>query len=513
MKNYFNLLFSVILLVLFSCREEILESQNEHTHNHENTSYLKNHTQYFDFVAHTNLNFSPTLSIEVKGNNTLILDTIITNNFFVNVEDIMFTANKSNQPTSYSFYIAPKESKGDVFHNLVFMKKKTGGWIYRLLKYTPNENSKPNHFQGSIEELFDSEKVSDKTNSNKITCYYQILSSGGTCSSGHKTLSDCGGNVNCCANCWMIYQTAMLNCDQEGLEYPSDGGGFGINDGGGFPTGGSTLIFALDANYRTKFNTLSQEIKLHLVQTYESNLDIVFSNWSIDFFVQNPTTTWEQFQSWFLNPDADQNILNEVRSYLTETGYALPTYNINSYPGKEDNMPFEWWNDENWMKNNIRIDANKPNEAPNSTELILFSLYKYQAVFHIKNSNNALSTANQLANSGKYTHIHNGKADAFRHTFWNALDSADFGKKITLLFTTAHEVGSSNHPLETQMDLHNNEQGASLGINYGTFTPANTIKDAVISMIDSTSSIWYLTPLADHDGNNILSTTQIKPTN
>lgn len=141
-------------------------------------------------------------------------------------------------------------------------------------------------------------------------------------------------------------------------------------------------------------------------------------------------------------------------------------------------------------KNNIRMDGNKPNEEPNSTELMLFSAFPLQASFHVKNSNNALAVANQLVASGKYSHIHNGKADAFRHTFWNALDSSDFGKKITLLFTTAHEIGSTNHPLETQMDIHNNEQGAQLGTNYSTFTSATTIKDAVITMMDSTSNIW-----------------------
>ena len=237
------------------------------------------------------------------------------------------------------------------------------------------------------------------------------------------------------------------------------------------------------------------------------------TKFALQFFAQNPTTTWQQFQNWFLNSNVDVNILNDVKNYITENNYTIPVYNSISYPGKQDGMPFEWWKDNTWIKNNIRIDENNPNEEPNSTELMLFGVYPLQASFHIKNSKNALNLANQLVTNGKYSHIHNGKADAFRHTFWNALDSADFGKKITLLFTKAHEVGSSNHPLETEMDLHNNEQGAQLGTNYSTFTSSNTIKDAVINMMDNSSNIWYLSPLADHDGNNILSNTQIKPTN
>lgn len=239
-----------------------------------------------------------------------------------------------------------------------------------------------------------------------------------------------------------------------------------------------------------------------------------FASFILQFLITNPDTTWLQFESWFLNPEVDSDILNEVKNYITETGYALPTYTVNNFPGKDDGMPFEWWKDNNWIKNNIRLDELRPDEEPNSTEKMLFVAFPTQAAFHIKNSKTALNTVNQLVSDGTFTGIHNGKADAFRHTFWNALDSSDFGKTITLLFTSAHEKDSGNHPLETQMDLHNNTQGAQLGANYSTFTAASTIKNAVIEMMQNSNNIWYLTPLywnASHTQQDVIITTGSLP--
>lgn len=63
------------------------------------------------------------------------------------------------------------------------------------------------------------------------------------------------------------------------------------------------------------------------------------------------------------------------------------------------------------------------------------------------------------------------------------------------------------------MDLHNNSTGALIGENYNIFTSSNVIQAAVINAMQNTNTVWYLDPLANHDGNNILSNTVIKPTN
>ncbi|QAA82528.1 hypothetical protein EI546_12720 [Aequorivita sp. H23M31] len=205
----------------------------------------------------------------------------------------------------------------------------------------------------------------------------------------------------------------------------------------------------------------------------------------------------------------------DLINFLIDTNYIVPEYTDINFPGKTDGMPFNWWNNSVWINNNIRINGLKPEEKPNAQEFILFALFPREAVFHIKNSMNALNTAQQLILDGTFTRIHNGKADAFRHTFWNALDASDFGVPITLLFTTAHETGAivPNHPLEMEMDLHNNSIGAGIGAIYNTLTPSTIIKSVVINAMQNTSQILYLDPLANHDGENILPNSTLKSTN
>ena len=68
------------------------------------------------------------------------------------------------------------------------------------------------------------------------------------------------------------------------------------------------------------------------------------------------------------------------------------------------------------------------------------------------------------------THSNNGIGNAFRHSFWNCLilmycckisspqKALDYCKKMTDL----HEELFPNEPLETKMDLHNNQVGINL---------------------------------------------------
>ena len=52
-----------------------------------------------------------------------------------------------------------------------------------------------------------------------------------------------------------------------------------------------------------------------------------------------------------------------------------------------------------------------------------------------------------------------GKADAFRHAYWNALMARRTTPAFAELFATAHETGSANAPAASAMDLHNNALG------------------------------------------------------
>lgn len=52
-----------------------------------------------------------------------------------------------------------------------------------------------------------------------------------------------------------------------------------------------------------------------------------------------------------------------------------------------------------------------------------------------------------------------GHTDAFRHAYWNARLTAEFGENWTKQFTTAHEGLPGNGAVREAMDLYNNEVG------------------------------------------------------
>lgn len=55
-----------------------------------------------------------------------------------------------------------------------------------------------------------------------------------------------------------------------------------------------------------------------------------------------------------------------------------------------------------------------------------------------------------------------GKADAFRHAYWNALMTRRTSAAFAAQFASAHEVGSTNSAAASAMDLHNNAVGRAL---------------------------------------------------
>ncbi|GAA5094841.1 DUF6973 domain-containing protein [Nocardia iowensis] len=52
--------------------------------------------------------------------------------------------------------------------------------------------------------------------------------------------------------------------------------------------------------------------------------------------------------------------------------------------------------------------------------------------------------------------------DAFRHAYWNALMTREYGADWTKRFATAHERVPGNQPEQEAMDLHNNEVGRKI---------------------------------------------------
>ena len=220
------------------------------------------------------------------------------------------------------------------------------------------------------------------------------------------------------------------------------------------------------------------------------NSDLDFLQWSKSFLIQNPNTSWEQFQKWFV--DGNQDFNKDLLKMIVDNNYKIPQYTTSDYPGKNNGMPFNWWNDENYLKNNISLGFNTIDLT--LEEIKMCALFPAAALTISTNKNLALDTA---ANSFPGQNAHNNKADAFRHAFFNALNIRDvysqpstlgmftFAKDIVRMFGIAHESEvPANLYLEKVMDLYNNEQGIEVCATCNPLTnPTNLVKGYVMSLL------------------------------
>ncbi len=130
-------------------------------------------------------------------------------------------------------------------------------------------------------------------------------------------------------------------------------------------------------------------------------------------------------------------------------------------------------------------------------------------VFKFLQQNNTVEAKDLFPNS-----LYNGKGDAFRHAYWNALNVILLGDTLTASLTTAHEnkpSSYSNDYKEKQMDLFNNEVGR---------TKSNWLSDGYNSLIESilhsisNGELRYLSNLlGGGSSGRATSSSQLIPTN
>ena len=72
--------------------------------------------------------------------------------------------------------------------------------------------------------------------------------------------------------------------------------------------------------------------------------------------------------------------------------------------------------------------------------------------------------------------LHNGKGDAFRHAYWNALMVRAEDEKLAKEFADAHETKAGQPLSEQTMDLHNNAVGRRIGLLYRRSSDAEIAK-------------------------------------
>ncbi len=196
----------------------------------------------------------------------------------------------------------------------------------------------------------------------------------------------------------------------------------------------------------------------------------------------------------------DQNQCSEeAKAVFIEALENLSSYTEISYPGMELDYEFEWWLDDDFVEDNFNFGFDVGGGLDNLTaeEKVLVALFPAQALIIMGNKEPAeTETENRFGNNGI-----NNKSDAFRHAFFNAMNSNDAGDFVARKFSNAHESETpQNLILEKQMDLHNNNIGHNIGNNASTF-----ISDQELSNLVYQSLIWgslrYLFPINYGDPN------------
>ncbi|SDU33247.1 DUF6973 domain-containing protein [Gordonia westfalica] len=98
-----------------------------------------------------------------------------------------------------------------------------------------------------------------------------------------------------------------------------------------------------------------------------------------------------------------------------------------------------------------------------------------------------------------------GHGDAFRHTFWNALMTKEFGAEWTERFATAHEGLGGNLPSREAMDLYNNEVGRRIATAHPDASPREladlvdkAVRDGETLVINSDNQIAWSDQVREH---------------
>ena len=312
------------------------------------------------------------------------------------------------------------------------------------------------------------------------------------CVNGHTSTSQCNLIGSAAPSIKTI--TVAIDCNDG-----SGGGGGGTGDGSGgyygnpfFPGGGGGYITPSFPNETTPTDYYENGISEPVLST-ETNADVR----NVNRFYQSLTL---QQRQWIAADFNNLMIYNQLIQYQRDNAWSddskvFAKELIDSSRLLEINS-MEVWNNRDEYRNRMS-DAEKvifDNMLPNRRMWYLATGYK----------------ANEKANELYPNSLHNGKGDAFRHCYWNALSSKFIGINLTNQLTTAHEDKPFTYPYEQKekdMDLYNNNIGQNIA-NYVTIL--NNIEQEVLTQLNY-GFLRYLSNL----NSNSLPTYQsfLTPTN
>ncbi|HEX7902867.1 MAG TPA: hypothetical protein VF487_03230 [Chitinophagaceae bacterium] len=308
---------------------------------------------------------------------------------------------------------------------------------------------------------------------------------------------------------------------------PLDGGGsFSLpstDPGGGSGGGSNNPPYA--STFTEKLNYLLNQLDM----TPESS----------DFLPTSEPTVNEMYHYLYSNPTDERKEItsDHIQKLAIDPDYSSFVAGYRTYSG---NSNTQWWENQSWLDDptNFHLDitqANNQYDKLTAAEKVLVGLYPLQAYIIKQNVSVAMNTS---AATGLPNPL-NGKQDAFRHAFFQAINTRDVpprifgpnaasGSQIVSMFAIAHESKvPSQLELEKKMDIFNNNVGISYCWNCWT-TSNSSISNAIMTKLNN-GELRYIKPLdftsspnydANGDGvqdcstclNGILSTSVLTPT-
>lgn len=348
----------------------------------------------------------------------------------------------------------------------------------------------------------------------------------------------CGGPGGSCDNCYLCTSSVSWTyCWTEWIETGGGGGTGGTGGtggGGGTGSGGGTTPPPCGGPIASR-NQVQQGCEPGWnpdptpipTITYLTNT-LGLSSSQVSFLTQNPSYQGPLY-SYISQNYSSQSVQiskDHIDLLMTEPEYVQFVNNHNS----TGNHSVLWWMDDTWLNNPqyFNLDPYDDYRKLTAAEKVLVKQYP-TAAFIINQFNRPMANNFTVQKFG--TNGLNDKSDAFRHAFFQAVNTVRVGANLTQQFSDAHETEVPSQLIkEKQMDLFNNSIGIAYGQtqSYPASTPA-MIANAIYTKVLN-GELRYIKPLdfslspnfdANHDGiqdcptclNGILGSSVLTPTN
>ena len=403
---------------------------------------------------------------------------------------------KTKELETYTFLVEKKNLSANQFENLVITKDLIGNEISAaFLKYNMStellldSNGKPYPFQGTLEVLPVEEKSIEGLLSRSTTLCFRVgvlmcNDNRGEYTSDHQVTEACTKPEH-------IYTAQSIECattfGPPNFTDEADGGGSSVpidsgTTGGSSTstTSGGTIITSLIPStlkdeWFDLMDKLTDEQQRYLYKIENAQIRKEIG----DFFEK------ENFSK-----EAEEFIIKAITEFITFTS--------TNYPGSNEGLPFKWWEDETIMDTHVFFNRGPYDlwRILTKEEKKILRLYPAAAVFLHNNKKIAEeSTVNRYNNNGL-----NDVSDAYRHAYFNALNTREMGTWLAKKLSDAHESETPERwSLEVKMDKFNNSLGHQVGNLYHNATDIQ-LSNIIFDRIKNGKGV-YLNPINRNDPN------------